>query len=219
MPSLLNQSLFELIKANKSIGNEELCHQFATKLWGELAELPLANPLVVDQLKPQLMAAEGHKLFWLGLDAVGHHLLLEKCNGLWRVFQTFVKQWNFGYTANEWCYGDMRKKSAWLKFGGGRIISNKEVGELLDLVIEWQSVVKIMLKRILLNAVPNIDPKAIPFLKKAPRDVPNAEIMKLCNDASMKIQQWSNAMRRRIAGPEGCTTIGVEPPTWNIEEG
>jgi hypothetical protein len=43
-----------------------------------------AHPLMIDDglnFRSILMGATGHKMFWLAFDCVGHHLLIEKCNG------------------------------------------------------------------------------------------------------------------------------------------
>ena len=170
-----------------------------------------AHPLTIDHqllVRKCILEARGHKLYWLALDAIGHHLLIEKCHGAYRVYQAYVAQHTFGYTASQWCFGDMRNKPAWVKFGGGKLLMDKDINDLLDLVGKWQKLTQTVLRDVLLYAVPGLDPLAIPHLHKS-----NAEYgmpMDVLGPAIEHVLKWSDRMINRI-GPEGYTDIGVNP--------
>ena len=171
-----------------------------------------AHPLTIDHellARKCILEARGHKLYWLALDAIGHHLLIEKCHGAYRVYQAYVEQRTFGgYTASQWCFGDMRNKPAWVKFGGGKLLMDKDINDLLDLVVKWQKLTQTVLRDVLLYAVPGLDPLAIPHLHKS-----NAEYgmpMDVIGPAIEHVRKWSIRMINRI-GPEGCTDIGINP--------
>jgi hypothetical protein len=148
----LKMTLLEFVGSNKKLGGEDVCDNFAEELWGHFAELPPAYPLTLES-RNIMMDATGHKGFLAGADAVGHHFILEKLDSSWRLFQSYVN----GYTATEWCFGQPHENSAWSKWGGGKIITDKQVNDLLDVIIEWQQLVAVMLKRVLLKSVPGID--------------------------------------------------------------
>lgn len=178
-----------------------------------------AHPLTIDHhlnLRNMMLEATGHKMYWLALDSIGHHLLIEKCNGAYRVYQAYVARNNYGYTASQWCFGDMRKKPAWTKWGGGKLLADKEVNDLLDLVIKWQKLIQNVLKGVLLFAVPGLNPDAIPYLHRS-FGGPDAP-MGLVQDAIEHITRWSKSMINRI-GSEGCTDIGLDPHTRRISSG
>jgi hypothetical protein len=200
-------TLLELISAEKSLGRQDVCHKFAEDLWSTMAELPPAQPLTLDHgktFRKDLMDATGHKLFWLGLNPAAHHFVLEKMNGSWRVFQSYVSE----YTAADWCFGGrvMQGNIAWSKWGGGKILIDKEVNELLDLVVEWQELVALLLKRVLLKRVPGIDDRTAHWLAGSPLDAPE-EFRKNAGHEIEKIRMWSKKYQDQIE-PLGCTVFG-----------
>ena len=142
------------------------------------------------------------------MDATGHHLLIEKCHGSYGVYQAYITQLGYGYTASEWCFGDMRQKPAWKRYGGGMILADKDISYLLDLVVKWQKLTQKMLTSVLSGAVPGLDPAAIPHLHK-PQIGPSAP-RGLLQGALTHVRFWSQRMINRI-GPEGCTDIGLNP--------
>jgi hypothetical protein len=153
------------------------------------------------------MEATGCKLYWLAMDAIGHHMIIEKCHGSYRVYQGFVAQLGNGYTASEWCFGDMRKKPAWNRFGGGKIVGADEINYLLDLVIKWQKLTGKLLQRILLDAVPGLDARAKPHMHKSRiEEGPNLPPVKLLVNAISYASIWSDRMISRV-GSEGCSEI------------
>jgi hypothetical protein len=203
IPSI-KMSLLEFVGANEKLGGEDVCHKFAEELWDNFAELPPPHPLTLDhadKYRNIMMDATGHKIFWLALDAVGHHFILEKLDGSWRLFQSYVN----GYTAAEWCLGQPHENSAWSKWGGGKILTDKEVNDLLDLIIEWQQLVAVMLKRVLLKSVPEVDASTARWLTGSPHDAPE-EILEKAQEEIQKIVLWSHRYDSQI-GPLGCTTM------------
>mmetsp|Transcript_6298 Transcript_6298/g.11083 ORF Transcript_6298/g.11083 Transcript_6298/m.11083 type:complete len:420 (-) Transcript_6298:55-1314(-) len=214
-------TILELLKdpRKQMIANEDNCGMFAAKLWAEMAEKGPAHPLTIDHgvnLRQVITAAEGHKFYWLAMDAIGHHLLIEKCNGHYRVYQSSVQVHDFGYSAKQWCFGNIRKNPAWVKWGGGKLLSDKEVNDLLDLVVRWQKLIVVVLKDVLLNAVPGLNPEAIPYLQQ--RGPSADDPADMINDAIDHIIKWTDPLFQRI-GPEGCTAMGVDPITCRVESG
>ena len=170
----------------------------------------VAHVLTVDHyylVRNCIMEATGRKLFWLAMDAIGHHMIIEKCHGSYRVYQAYVAQLGNGYTASEWCFGDMRKNPAWNRFGGGKIVGGDEINYLLDLVIKWQKLTRKLLQRVLLDAVPGLDAKVKPHLHKSRiEDGPSAPPVKLLINALSHAANWSDIFISRV-GPEGCTAM------------
>lgn len=204
-------TLLELVQSTKTVYDEDNCGDFAMKLWRELGELGPRHPLTIDyniNIRNEILQSPGHKLFWLAMDAIGHHLLIEKCNNTYRVFQAYIAQNNTGYTGGQWLFSDMRNKSAWLKWGGGKVLSNKDINDLLDLVVKWQKLLETMLKDCLLDQIPGLENDVIPYLYKSPHANSNLP-MQLINESIHHIISWSDTMTRRI-GPEGCTAIGLD---------
>eukprot|EP00978_Attheya_sp_CCMP212_P003281 scaffold6794_cov46-Attheya_sp.AAC.1 len=160
------------------------------------------------------MDATGHNFFWLGLNPAAHHFVLEKMNGSWRVFQSYVSE----YSAEDWCLGGrlMQGNIAWSKWGGGKILTDKEVNELLDLVVEWQEVVSLLLKRVLLKSVPGIDDSTAHWLAGSPLDAPE-EFRKNADHEMQKIAMWSRKYQDQIK-PLGCTVFEV-PVCMQPQEG
>ena len=113
-------------------------------------------------------------MFWLAIDAIGQYLMIEKYSGKWRVCQTFVMQYNNGYNAAQWCFGDTRDKPIWSKWGGGKILADKDINNLLDIVVKWQQLIRQVLPA-LLCAVPGIHPEAMSHLPK-PRLEPDSQV-------------------------------------------
>lgn len=97
-------TLLELVQSTKTVYDEDNCGDFAMKLWRELGELGPRHPLTIDyniNIRNEILKSPGHKLFWLAMDAIGHHLLIEKCNNTYRVFQAYIAQNNTGYTGGQ----------------------------------------------------------------------------------------------------------------------
>ncbi|KAL7551194.1 hypothetical protein ACHAWF_014392 [Thalassiosira exigua] len=212
--------MLELVLAKDQLASEDNCGEFATKLWAMLAEQGPAHPLTIDHdinVRKKIISEPGHKLFWLALDAVGHHLLIEKNDGKYRVYQSYITQCNFGYTAGQWCFGfgNMKGKPTWIKLGGGKLLTDEEVNYLLDLVVRWQELLLTALKEVLLSAVPGLNPDAIPYLQRGAKA---GDPVDLISPAIDHIVNWSKGLIDRI-GPEGCTDVGLDPITRHVLSG
>ncbi len=117
-------------------------------------------------------------------------------------------QLNIGYSAGEWCSGhNTRENHAWAKYGGGKLLSDQDINDLLDLVVKWQKLVQVVLKDVLLDAVPGLNPDAIPYLHKSSAE--RGDPMHILGDAIQHVQDWSDTMVRRV-GPDGCTVLPGE---------
>lgn len=64
-------------------------------LWQCHGAIPPAEPFPED-LVCRIADTSGHWLYWLGLEQVGHHLLLEACDGVWRGYQCFPRRGSRG---------------------------------------------------------------------------------------------------------------------------
>mmetsp|Transcript_7974 Transcript_7974/g.17984 ORF Transcript_7974/g.17984 Transcript_7974/m.17984 type:complete len:232 (-) Transcript_7974:199-894(-) len=127
---------------------------------------------------------------------------------------------NYGYNAVQWCFGDMRNKFAWSKHGGGKLLTDADVNELLDLVVKWQNLTEKVLRDVLLPAIPGLDPNVIPYLHKARGDpLLPTHLAQKAKKAIQDAVTWSNRMLERMRGPEGCTALGVDPFNQRVESG
>jgi len=214
-------TILELLKdpRKQAIANEDNCGLFAEKLWCEMAEKGPSHPLTIDHnlnWRQEIIGAEGRKFYWIGMVAIGHHLLIEKCNGRYRIYQAYIQTGDSGYSAKQWCFGDMRKKSAWIKWGGGKVNSDEDINHLLDLIVRWQKFVGILLRDVLLNFVPGLNPESIHYLQQqGPLD---GDPIEMLNDSIEHILEWTHSLFQRI-GPEGCTIIGLDLVTGRVMPG
>lgn len=63
---------------------------FAEALWQVYSAVPPAGAMPKD-LEALVLDSPGHWLYWLGLEQVGHHLLIEACDGVWRGYQALAR--------------------------------------------------------------------------------------------------------------------------------
>ena len=73
-------SLLELVRDDPRLATLDVCDEFAKCLWERLAPVPPPVPLSSDIIE-MILQQSGHKFYWLALDAIAHHLMLESCNG------------------------------------------------------------------------------------------------------------------------------------------
>jgi len=62
--------------------------EFAESLWRVYGQVPAASPLPEDVVS-LVLDTPGHWLYWIGLEQIGHHVLIEACDGAWRGYQSF----------------------------------------------------------------------------------------------------------------------------------
>jgi hypothetical protein len=221
----LGKSMFQFIRQDPLLRSIDACHEFAIELWSRLAETPPAHPLTLDhgyKFRQELMDSSGHKLYWLGMDAICHHLLLEKCGpSSWRVYQSYlIDEINGGgFTAGEWCgvgvggtssrsRSILPFKAAWQEWGGGKVLNNQDINKLFDVIVEWQQLTKELQRKVLLPSVPGLDRRAVSWLTNAPSHTPVADVVQ---QEIQKIVNWSKQMIDLMVGPMGLTMMGLDP--------
>ena len=142
-----------------SVGGVDVCDVFTQRLWSRMTgrggrggkqrfELGPLSGAKGSNWHEELLRPdpEGHMLFWLGLDAVCHHMLLERRGDRWRVLQSYVRMDRDnmpqnGYTGTEWCSlgAELGENNpAHRRYGGGRTLSTTRVAELLDTIQAYQ---------------------------------------------------------------------------------
>mmetsp|Transcript_14319 Transcript_14319/g.31160 ORF Transcript_14319/g.31160 Transcript_14319/m.31160 type:complete len:154 (-) Transcript_14319:115-576(-) len=104
----------------------------------------------------------------------------------------------------------MRKKSAWLKWGAGKLFSDGEVNDLLDLVLTWQELVTMMLTEVLLKAVLDLNQEAIPYMQQSGPS--KGYPVDMLSDPIAHIVNWTDPLFQHI-GPQGITCVGIDPIT------
>mmetsp|Transcript_80670 Transcript_80670/g.159815 ORF Transcript_80670/g.159815 Transcript_80670/m.159815 type:complete len:618 (+) Transcript_80670:64-1917(+) len=70
------------------VGDISDAFEFAETLWRIYGQVPAASPLPEDVIS-LVLDTPGHWLYWMGLEQIGHHILIEACDGSWRGYQSF----------------------------------------------------------------------------------------------------------------------------------
>eukprot|EP00594_Rhizosolenia_setigera_P001837 CAMPEP_0178939274 /NCGR_PEP_ID=MMETSP0789-20121207/115_1 /TAXON_ID=3005 /ORGANISM="Rhizosolenia setigera, Strain CCMP 1694" /LENGTH=407 /DNA_ID=CAMNT_0020618089 /DNA_START=57 /DNA_END=1280 /DNA_ORIENTATION=- len=196
-----------------NIGFEFDCSIYVRRVWDTFFETVPPQPLDDDHVS-LLLDEKGHILYWLRCDAIMFHMMIEKCRGRFRIFQSFVDDpMSPGYSGREWCGTNppegLLKNSNWKKYGRGLTVSREEVEYLLKTIIQMQRMIPSLLPYLLEN-VPGITSEDIKILQdgagKARRDnrVFNRafEVLEIC-------RRWSADAVSKL-GPLGITEIGVQ---------
>mmetsp|Transcript_9782 Transcript_9782/g.25633 ORF Transcript_9782/g.25633 Transcript_9782/m.25633 type:complete len:264 (-) Transcript_9782:50-841(-) len=150
-------------------------------------------------MRKTLLEAKGHKIYWLALDAVQHHLMIEKCRGRYRVFQTNVKDEGplGGYTAEEWCSLDgLPGRKVHQVYGGGLTVGDTEINQLLDLIVQLQNMPKVLLSDLLRN-VPGVDQSSVHLLAKDPTALSKSDVEK-GSEALQLASKWSHTVIQKV---------------------
>jgi len=71
------------------VGAMSAPEDFAEALWQVYGAVPPAFALPAD-FASRILDTPGHHLYWLGLEQVGHHLLIEACDSVWRGYQALA---------------------------------------------------------------------------------------------------------------------------------
>ncbi len=203
----LNQSIYEII-TQSPMGDLEDCDKFCKALWGYLLDIAPAARLT-KHMQNEICRATGHKLFWLGCEAIMHHMLIEKCRGRYRVFQAYVE----GYTAKEWCR--LRNSNCrlgnenivWKKYGGGKTVGSDEIQILLDSIRKLQELIPPLTPHLLKN-VPGISDQDVRDLRAIQNGNYNDGTQNLAQKVADICLSWSNDIMYAM-GPLGLTTLGV----------
>ena len=158
----IDGSILNTIRTDPALGTLDNCFEFALAVWNRISEDQQGQQL--DLLKWHKDTAgfivEGatrsHCVYWLKLDAIGHHLLIEACNGRFRMFQSYIKasvlDATFGYTGREWSvpqddsnvqrYGvssSLARSKVHRNIGGGQTFGEDEFQELFSTIRELQA--------------------------------------------------------------------------------
>jgi len=172
--ALLGGSLLEAVRSNPRLRDHTRCDTFVQTLWEYMCEIPPALALHdahIPGWRREFLTAPGHKLYWLGLEAITQHVLLEKRDQRWRAFQSYIYStpddrpdapaWHpgRGFSAGEWCnaataVNRMDLNPAHRRYGGGRSLSNEEIEPLFAAIDDLQAVTKELLEGHLLGQVP-----------------------------------------------------------------
>jgi len=140
--------------------------QFAESLFQIYSDVSPAS-LLPNDLEEIVLNSRGHWLYWIGLEQIQHHVLLEMCDGVCRVYQArkrsaAVEANGFqeyqgvllqacgeknlsGYTAKEWVSSiddrdePLGVEKAHKKWGGGQDLARGEVSKILKLVASLQA--------------------------------------------------------------------------------
>ena len=204
-------SVWETIQGTPHLAQQEYCDEFCQGLWNCFFETIPGIPLTIDhgmKWRRELLTASGHKIFYLSLEAVQHYLLIEKCCGRYRVFQSYVKiSEDTGYTAGEWCRLDaLPRNKTHKKNGGGLTVGDNEINELLDAIVELQGITKALIKP-LLKDNPRVDESSIALLTRNLSELSSSE-MDQATSALQDIVRWTGEVRDNV-GPLGITTVGA----------
>lgn len=204
-------SVWEFILQSPQIAGEDYCDKVCMKIWESLAEPVPSSPLTIDHdmnFRKELLSTTGHKIYWLELEAVQHHLIIEKCGGRYRVFQSYIQDGleSSGYTAGEWCtLYSLPTNKTHKKYGGGLTLGDTEINEYLDTIVELQKVTKALI-RPLLKDIHVVDSSSIDLLTRDnPKKLPPAEIEK-ASRALEVLLEWRDEVLRNV-GPLGISTI------------
>ena len=216
-------SLVEMSRHTR-IGNISPCDEYARKLWEQVPEVPPSTPQLLEPgWRKSLLSSDpdGHKLFWLGLDAMCHHLVLEKRDTRWRLLQSYIKPDprrdcgelpSVGYSAYEWCTPGspgMGSVAPYTRYGGGQTFGTDDAAILLDAIQEFQGNMELLLKNELVGQV--LYPPRPEDLEHGWGEsigIPSLDLLEL--EQREAVQRWAylrlNAVER---GVEGVTIVGL----------
>jgi hypothetical protein len=148
-------SILDIVQG--SLSDTDRCDDLENAVYGAIAQgapkppyiwLPEVVPAILNNCSP-------HCVYFLALDQIGHHFILETHQGLARMYQSYIKDkmtlgdtdmvMNVtGYTAGEWVA--KKPNAAWCpkmvachqRWGRGRLLNHSSLRELMDLVGELQ---------------------------------------------------------------------------------
>ena len=196
-------SIFELCESSLIRGKDS-CNGFVKAVWDEISESPPSHCLTPDAMD-LIKASQGRKMFWIGLNAIGHHFLLERCYDKWRLYQaSLLVNKGRGYTAGEWCF--LQKPSfnpdrivplasthAWKRWGGGRFLNDDDIEDVFKIIRQWQDLTHEILKHELLPIFSKeFDEEILNCLKdKGTNNIPE-KLKSKTSEAVQRIVSWSS---------------------------
>jgi len=134
-------------------GLADECDLFAEELWRMImVEQPLPMPARVPfgkELSEQMLSNTGsHCVYFLALDQIGHHIIIETRAAQARLFQAYVRNDQEGYSGREWVTGKpdqqerqlpQRMLTARACWGGRVAMSWAKLDSLLTILLRLQT--------------------------------------------------------------------------------
>ena len=213
-------SVLEKILVTPHLYNEDTCNKFAQSLWDCFFETVPALQLS-RQVRNLILDAPGHKIYWLDMDAVQHHVIIEKCRGRYRIYQSYIKEEGIGgYLAREWCMlsANSNGNNAKHMYGGGLTVGDKEINLYFDWIFGLQELLgDPVFIRHLLKHVECDKSQHLHLLEKSPDELPlggdaiATEVLQMCVN-------WANNIEH-LMGPLGMTPFDDKNGTQVILQG
>ena len=151
---------------NTSLGDTTGCDDLCRKIWGTMAETPPATSLSRDWAvyRDEILHQTGHKLYWIALDMIGHHFLIESVDSRFRLHQSYVVDGipGGGFTARQWTLAAetlspsllLHGSKAHARWGGGRTFGRQACEVILDIVSAMMTTCDEIVAKTLLPQVP-----------------------------------------------------------------
>eukprot|EP00416_Gambierdiscus_australes_P040055 CAMPEP_0171105416 /NCGR_PEP_ID=MMETSP0766_2-20121228/62632_1 /TAXON_ID=439317 /ORGANISM="Gambierdiscus australes, Strain CAWD 149" /LENGTH=383 /DNA_ID=CAMNT_0011566263 /DNA_START=56 /DNA_END=1207 /DNA_ORIENTATION=+ len=154
------------------VGELDVPFKFAESLWqiyGGASEVAARLPADFERV---ILDTPGHHLYWLSMQQIGHDVVIEACDGVWRGFQAMKKQQESephdfsefagvliqtaedhearGYRAREWTSAERvgSEAGAYALWGGGRDLVRKDMAEVLRLISSLQQKTQTITERL-----------------------------------------------------------------------
>jgi len=151
---------------NTSFGDTTGCDDLCRKIWDTMAETPPATSLSRDWAvyQNEILNQTGHKLYWIALDMIGHHFLIEAVNSRFRLHQSYVVDGmpGGGFTARQWCLATenlspsllLHGSKAHERWGGGATFGRQACEAILGIVSAMMTTCDEIVAKTLLPQVP-----------------------------------------------------------------
>lgn len=146
------------------VGDSDSPSEFAETLWRLYDREGMAASKLPAEFDRIVLDTPGHHLYWISLEQIGHEVVIEACDGVFRGFQAMKKleatePQDFkefggillqtaddhearGFSGREWVsseqVGSVLEYGAYKLWGGGKDLSRKDAGEVLHLIASLQ---------------------------------------------------------------------------------
>lgn len=224
-----NLSVLELIRTDARLSRMTACDEFARALWAAFFETTPGLPLKFvpgNDWRKKIIGAAGHMMWYLELDGMMHHLIIEKCRGRYRIYQSNVINRNtgLGYSGGAWCtFGSFPSAmKAHKVYGGGLTFGDVEMTTYLGWTLEVQELVKTLTPS-LLKHVEGLDASVIHLLAKGAIKM-TARNQERRLKALEVASRWSNSVRLTgitvdaFADPVSILQVGSGKPLFEIPQ-
>lgn len=222
-----------MLNRRSTLSEVHACHEFVGKLQAAIGAKLLPTPLTPEFVDWSLRGTCNlHCIHFLDLDAVRHHLVIERHGGLARVHQTFVKGRGMyhlaagdemgpptGYTARDWARptvapgasaGFRAAHAAW--GGGSGALGPAKLRELFALILRLQAASDAVASD--LSAThPLAAEEAAWTAELEARDAATREAGAVATSVASPIALWAGAVASAPAFPSNVTMDAASPPT------